>query len=383
MDLVSHRQADAALDRVRDDVASKHQAQLYPPLDGLRAVAVLMVIGVHGTQFVLARAHGSEQRLLEQWYTTWSLGRTGVELFFVLSGFLLFMPYARSIHQNANWPNVRLFYRRRLRRVGPAYWFSLAVLGFASSASAGDLALHALFLHNVSFGTYRSINDVFWSMAVEVQFYALLPLIAFAVARFRDKAVVALLAATPATQAILLIINWLGVKTLPYRPAMALLSYLSVFGAGICGAWLVVRSQNGDHRAARWVSVMSRGGVVVLVLVLFLDASNLWHTRFQFMLWEATLGIGYAGLLLAALVTWPRLGKFLTLRPLVLLGLISYSAYIWHVPMYGRFLDTLTRITGGRYMLITWLIFVGVVAIPVFAFSYLLLERPFHRKTAR
>jgi peptidoglycan/LPS O-acetylase OafA/YrhL len=100
----------------------KHNSIL--ALDGFRAIAILLVMGYHIQQknpgFINKSHHPTISAL-------WAFGTSGVNLFFILSGFLLFMPYARALLFQARWPSIRQFYLRRALRILPAYYLALAV----------------------------------------------------------------------------------------------------------------------------------------------------------------------------------------------------------------------------------------------------------------
>ncbi len=111
-------------------------------------------------------------------------GYLGVDLLLMLSGFLLYLPYAAG-----HTPDVRGFYLKRAARILPSYWFCLLImLAFAAVgglyASAGamfrDLLAHATFTHNLSAESYvgTPLNGALWTLAVEVQFYLIFPLLA-------------------------------------------------------------------------------------------------------------------------------------------------------------------------------------------------------------
>src|SRR5258706_1401165 len=87
----------------------------FPVLDGLRGLAILLVMVCH-TAAVMQWPGPYPAQITEQ------LTNSGVDLFFVLSGFLLFYPYAQSIVMGMPWPSWRAFYIRRTRRILPAFY---------------------------------------------------------------------------------------------------------------------------------------------------------------------------------------------------------------------------------------------------------------------
>src|SRR5215472_5489881 len=104
-----------------------------PALDGLRAVAVLLVMLFHSWWYMPGQnAQGPQQGQFAINYA-----RTGVPLFFVLSGFLLFLPYARWLFGLRPRPSTWLFYKRRALRIGPAYWVSLVILILVAPLTVG------------------------------------------------------------------------------------------------------------------------------------------------------------------------------------------------------------------------------------------------------
>jgi peptidoglycan/LPS O-acetylase OafA/YrhL len=329
-----------------------------PALDGLRALAALSVVAVHGMLFALPRSAGHEHRALDSTYEVWSLGRVGVHLFFVLSGYLLFRPYAAAIWRGAAWPSTRRFFVHRVRRIGPAYWTALAILAVVTGASAGDVALHAVFLHNATPETFRSINDVFWSMAVEVQFYLALPGLALVIRRIPRLSWVAFMGASAATQVAIHLTGW--------ESQLAAPAYLSVFAAGMAVAAL------RDLYVSAWVPAF---GVALLLLALAASVYGFGGSAYT-LLWDTALGVGFASILWCALHL-PWFGKALSVRPLRFVGLISYSIFIWHVPLNGWLLEPALGSLPGP-VVAWWSLFVVVGVIPLSWVSYRLTERPFH-----
>ncbi len=162
-------------------------------IDGLRFVAIASVVGFHAHNIffpanpslpdALSGGRGLVSYLLNS-------GWFGVQLFFVISGFILAMPFAEQ-HLGSG-PKVRLgrYLVRRLTRLEPPYLISLAVLvGLQLYFDGRDLRAllphffaHATYLHGAFYGSidapgYFAINHVLWSLEIEIQFYLLAPLL--------------------------------------------------------------------------------------------------------------------------------------------------------------------------------------------------------------
>ena len=161
-------------------------AARFPCFDGLRALAALTVIGVH-TSFV----SGFTGRSQLGRYT--SRLEIGVAVFFVISGFLLYRPFAAAHFLGEAATPMRKFWARRLRRIIPAYWAAFIVITYVLHADTirpgwGSLAIY------LGFAQIYSPNHVLtgitqaWSLCTEMSFYLLLPLWAGLVGRRRRSA---------------------------------------------------------------------------------------------------------------------------------------------------------------------------------------------------
>ena len=155
-------------------------------LDGVRGIAVLMVIVFHVNRVTGDNLWNQAEYPLASSIST--AGGMGVTLFFVLSGFLLFMPFAKALLYKTNWPLARVFYMRRVLRIVPAYYVSLFLIilfqhpEYLHRDHLKNLALFVTFLMDSSRATFRQLNGPYWTLATEWQFYMLLPLIALGIA---------------------------------------------------------------------------------------------------------------------------------------------------------------------------------------------------------
>lgn len=147
------------------------------------------------------------------------LGAWGVNCFFVLSGFLLSRPYLESILGRRAFPSTRMFLTRRFFRIYPLYAFAVVVSGVEVAMHAphelpfASMLSHLTFLHGFSTAEVLSLNSPFWTMAVDAQFYFLLPLGAFvlcAVARTTGRAsgTTIIASAIVGTIALSLVVRW-------------------------------------------------------------------------------------------------------------------------------------------------------------------------------
>ena len=176
---------------VRDEVG------YIAPIEGLRGVAVLLVVLFH---YVVVREAGASDPWIAA-MAAWEPanravhhGNLGVDHFFGISGFLLALPWFVRAREGRPAPSAAAFYRRRWWRIAPAYYLQLAALFLAVlpllhgwSYWRSDLyvyalnaAAHGLFLHNLAPLTSASmgVNGALWTLGVEAQFYLLLPLVA-------------------------------------------------------------------------------------------------------------------------------------------------------------------------------------------------------------
>jgi len=370
--------------------------------DGLRALAAITVLTYH---VALTRGYspaGSLAPLL------WEL-KGGVAIFFVISGALLYLPYARAIRDRGDLPDWRAYARRRGVRILPAYWIALTAVALAPF-NAGIFGPDA--------GTYYGLSQIYnpqtlfgglqvaWSLCVEVAFYAFLPAFAWLVARSARRS-----PGAAGTRAELRWIAGAGLASLVLRGALAGSLTGAVHGSGqtlmtglpglfdwfaIGMALAVLRAELEAGRASRTaVTVLGRrpGLCMVLAFVAFLAGVPAQHAD-TFLPWyglatHIAVGVG-SGLLILAVIT-PRDGGAVSwpLRALAgpvaaWVGMISYGIYLWHFPVL-EVIDLVWLPTRSSTIATDALVWVGATAgaLVLGAASFYLVEQPARRLLRR
>ncbi len=308
-------------------------------LDGLRGLAIASVVWYHVWQ--ISWLNASVNALGREWSVQFvpETGFLGVELFFFLSGFVLFWPYARAALAGAREPSLRHFAWRRALKIVPSYYFALAVLLLLGAqryptfgAGARDVALHALFVHNWFADTYGSIDGVMWSLGVEVQFYLVFPLVAWAFRRAPLPVFALMCAAAVAWRVWAVRSHWEIVGQLQGQLPAA----LDVFACGMLAAWLTVllRARYPALAARRALWTVLSLVAAAAVLALLQDCFRIRYADGSFAHWKAPhilpLSLAYAAFAVAALHALPAWRAVVANRALVFLAAISYNLYLWH-----------------------------------------------------
>jgi peptidoglycan/LPS O-acetylase OafA/YrhL len=308
------------------------------PVDGLRGLAILLVLAYHTWLFSWYTPEANVFGVALPLDVFARTGYLGVDLFFSISGFCLFLPCARSRLGGAPAMPLREFARRRLSKILPSYLLALlATLAaglplFHSAAElAWPLANHLLFINNAFNDVFGRHNSVLWSLAVEVQFYALFPLVAFPFAR------------APFSSAGLMIASAVAYRVLAARCCLQdetvtrqLPAYLDLFACGMLAAYLLVWLRRERPRIAErrlWFTfaalALAAAGFALLSACNAVQYLPQGRERWD-VLHRSLLAAVAGGLALASCLAqrwWRRLvGNPL----LVFLGLISYNLYLWH-----------------------------------------------------
>jgi peptidoglycan/LPS O-acetylase OafA/YrhL len=363
----------------------------FPCFDGLRAIAALTVIGVH-TSFVsgVTTKHPGFGR-----YT--SRLEIGVEVFFVISGFLLYRPFAVAHFGGRPAPAARSFWVRRLKRIIPAYWLAFLVITYGLRAESGGPSwkgpliflgfAQIYFPHYILHGLSQA-----WSLCTEMTFYLMVPLYAAVLARRTTSPQRQLRAELAGLAALTAVSFAYRIPVLSSHGQMAqvmpnwLPGYLDQFALGmLLAAGSAYLAATGErpwwlwHRAAPWVcwalASVAFWAVSNIGLPLTpVTASPLGPSLAR----QALYGAFAFFLVMPAVFGDQQLGvvrRALTWRPIALVGVASYGVYLWHEGWLHMYLVW----SGSHLFDISLPYLTGAVtalALASATLSYRLFERP-------
>jgi len=370
----------------------------FPCFDGLRALAALSVVAVHTSfvsGFTLRSGLGHYTARLE----------IGVAVFFVISGFLLYRPFALA-HFDGRGTSMRGFWTRRLKRIIPAYWAAFLIVTYVMHTDKvrhgwGSLAVYLGFAqiyspHYVLTGITQA-----WSLCTEMTFYLALPLWAWFLGRQTREA------ADQLRVEVLGLGGWVAVSLVyrtivlsaadlrPHRQSPDgifvtmpnwLPGYADLFALGmllaVFSAWTASTGRSSrvlDHPALPWISWAIAGCFLVAVSDIGLPLKPIVASPLGLSLARQTLYGLFAFFVVAPAVIGPQdrglIRRMLQTKPLVFLGSVSYGIYLWHESWILMFL----RWTGDRLFTISFpelLAFVALMATVTAAVSYYGVELP-------
>ena len=321
----------------------------HKPLDGLRGLAVLMVVFGHGANHGLG-PFGPDSMMIR--------GKLGVYLFFVLSAYLLDRQIIKMFQQGrAQWDYWRYYFSRRVLRIFPLFYLALVVFRVANAAGL-KVVIHSWGQLWEHLALQRG-DHIFWSIPVEFKYYLISPILLY----FFHRVLRWNLWAMGITFAALFVgVYQYSVRWQP--DGTSTLLYLNIFLMGTLVAVLERCVPNFWNALRTFKPASSLGWSVILAFSLwswkmddftsintFLPAAALWSIALA-----ATFGPGW----------WASLLSF---KPLRWVGKVSFSMYLFHIPvlMCVKILDWNPAVL--------WMVYLSATAV-VCAVTYLCVEYP-------
>jgi peptidoglycan/LPS O-acetylase OafA/YrhL len=310
-----------------------------PELDGIRGTAILMILVYHW--IVLEGISILPNRLGR----LMSFGWSGVDLFFILSGFLI-GGILLDARDSVNY--FKVFYVRRFYRILPLYGalclFSVAVFyahfGTHAWLFEGKVPWYAYltFGQNFWMAKLNALNsrqiDATWSLAIEEQFYLTLPFVIKFVSR---KTLPTVLGIGVLLAPLIRVIIWFTFDPAHTASATYLLApcRMDTLLLGVLGAWAV-------REPAWWDWLVARKATIVMVSVVTgVGILEMVHKNFGIGSFVLTsfgytwIALFYLSLLLLAVISNGFVNQFFRFRPLIELGILAYGLYLFHQPMLG------------------------------------------------
>ncbi|WP_350608030.1 acyltransferase family protein [Pseudoalteromonas sp. MER144-MNA-CIBAN-0113] len=331
-------------------------------IDGLRALAILPVLFHHSGLHLLPG------------------GFAGVDVFFVISGYLITTILLKEISEGKF--SLSSFYERRARRILPAMAFmivvssflsfffldpaSMKMLGYSIVAVSTFMANIFFFLKLDYFNPSAELNPMLhmWSLAVEEQFYLFFPFILLLLTRFKKHIFLAL--------SVILIISLLSMFLTSNQSVNFYLIHTrawELLAGSICSVLITKNALSAINESLKgWLSILA-------ILLLIISYST-YSYEYAFPGWFTILPVISTALIILFASENNIVGKMLSSKILVFIGLISYSLYLWHQPIFAfaklMTLESLTNELIALSMLIVFLLSL---------LSYQYVEKPFRRKS--
>lgn len=384
------------------DYRSASGLPVVPAFDGFRAFAIFGVVLLHLITIEQYAADGDQSL---QAVLTWGFLGRAVEVLFVVSGFVVFLP---TVARNGAFGPIGPYALRRAARLAPAYWLALlftTVLAFVVPGSIpptwAGLAGHVLFLqtpmvwidHNFIPGF--QLNPPLWTLSIEVGFYLVLPFIARWYSRHPLIGLAIAGAITVGWQEFIValpgLLDGLGFDSSLYTtlggvnqlPAWAL-----SFASGMTAAWAYVRLTRSGRPPG---TDLQRGAIAVGCILVFIGFA-IWagidgvssHALLSYLFQPPLLGVGFTLALGATMLAISLAPRWIQLpfanRPVRKLGDISYGVYLSHYVLIAVAINSLGFVVAPR---LSNLLLLALFVIPLaMVYGYLsarFVEQPIRR----
>lgn len=340
-----------------------------PEIDGLRFLAIFSVVVImHITNYLDEKFYGDALITNEFWENFVLEGGNGVSLFFVISGFILSLPFAKWRLRNEKRVILRNYFLRRVTRLEPPYIIALLILFvgyvwvlemYSFSELIPRLIASIFYLHTIIYNEFPWVLPVAWSLEVEVQFYILAPF--FCLVFLIKKAWVRWLISTS-------IILLSAVVWFDYWHVTNVFNYLHYFFMGILLSDLYTMKVV-LFRKKNWGFI---AGLLALTGFIFIPSINNFYGYL--------VKIACMFFLIHTVLTVDRMKKIFSVDALVIIGGMCYSIYLLHFAIISLTGQLIMR-SGLDYGNITFVLlyaFLMIILVVIISGLYfLLIEKPF------
>ncbi len=368
-------------------------------LDSLRGLSTILIVVYHisfvsGHTVAHANSSGAYIDRLN----------IGVAIFFVLSGFLIFRPFAHSLIHGSPLPKTRNYYLKRASRILPGYWLALFVLAGLDALTIVNTSgfirnvfiVHPFTEHNVFTGIAQA-----WTLSVELSFYLVVPVFAYIFFRQSRRQIGLVSVATLLKALSVLFLGAYAFRLSIHQTDFWFLktahiwlpSHMDTLALGMGLAVLVEAPTSSETLSKVRIFLANHTGAFVLssVFVWLISANinmsiGLVVPDFKTDLLRHFL-YSIASVLLVApfcVESQSRLVKAMSFRLFTWLGTISYGIYLWHMAFLdGNFADKYMPYTENDGQVLLRFLVVLPASIAIASLSYYVLERPIMRTVNR
>jgi peptidoglycan/LPS O-acetylase OafA/YrhL len=345
-----------------------------PEIDGLRFIAILLVVLFHLSAEVIAKSR--VPLTMQPWYSGLFafLGRgdIGVRIFFVISGFILGRPFARHYLLGHPRPSLSSYYLRRLTRLEPPYLINISVCAISIALYSHvpwptvlpAFAASAVYLHGFFFRSTEFINPVVWTLEMEVQFYLLVPLLTLVfLLRSRWLRRLLLGAACIALPAALRYLAFGKISdTSPFWATIGWV--LQYFLAGMLLSDFYVAEIPSWRASWLWDAASSAAWCILL----FTENPQLYPLE------PLLIALAFIGAFRGVL-----LRRLFTVEWLAIIGGMCYSIYLWHFFVIALVFKISSRVLVTHDLMTNFLVQSVLILPCILAFCavyFALIERP-------
>ena len=362
-------------------------------LDGIRALAIIMVVWFHFWQQAWIRPMiGSiDLEYLPRY------GFLFVDMLILLSSFCLFLPYARSMVYNEKAPNTKTFYKKRIVRIFPSYYLSLIIAflfliftksNWYNSSFIKDTLTHIFFVNNWSYDTLVLTNyfGVLWTVALEVQFYLIFPFLA---KKFMKHPVITYLIMMGigiiSTVVIHFTVNTNNISLLVNNP----LTFFMVYANGMMGCYLYIKYTKDKKRNIVKDLIFTIISIACIFIYKYLCSTigldiQKWQIDYRLI-----LSILFTIFIISTILSIKYYRFLFENKIMKFIALISFNLYIYHqfiavklkeyrLPYWSG--DTPPNILGDSKWQWTYFILCIVISVIVAVIITYCFEKPITRK---